>query len=341
LKNLNIITNEKIYFNKKFFFAENIDCPSIVDGLSKYFNIKVFGRKSHKIEKNLILKKKKIYLSNNIFNFIKNIILNINFNSSYTLIISITPYTFLAFFFINLFSKKKIYIYLRSDGFKEYEIILGKKFIILYKLMYNYIIYRSIIIACEKNLSLNESFHLVQPSEISKEWLLPKKKIYNPSFNFLYVGRLKIEKGIYYLVDLFNNLEKNKFFLKIVGQGQINSHLNSNIKILNYISKFSDLIKIYDTHSIFVLPSYTEAHPKVIDEALSRLLPVIIFEDIKHVVGNRKGIFVCKRNINNFIKMAEFIFKNYFNIVSDIKKNILPTKDKFISDLAKIILSEV
>ena len=99
MKNLNIITNEKIYFNKKFFFAENIDCPSIVDGLSKYFNIKVFGRKSHKIEKNLILKKKKIYLSNNIFNFIKNIILNINFNSSYTLIISITPYTFLAFFF--------------------------------------------------------------------------------------------------------------------------------------------------------------------------------------------------------------------------------------------------
>ena len=71
------------------------------------------------------------------------------------------------------------------------------------------------------------------------------------------------------------------------------------------------------------------------------MLPVIIFEDIKHVVGNRKGIFVCKRNINNFIKMAEFIFKNYFNIVSDIKKNILPTKDKFISDLAKIILSEV
>lgn len=90
-----------------------------------------------------------------------------------------------------------------------------------------------------------------------------------------------------------------------------------------------------------MLPSYTEAHPKVIDEALSRLLPVIIFEDIKHVVGNRKGIFVCKRNVNNFIQMSEFIFKNYSNIVSDIKKNTLPTKERFITDLAKIILSEV
>ena len=341
MKNLNIITNERISFNKIFFFSENIDCPSIVDGLSNYFNIKVFGRKSHKIEKNLILTKKNIFLSNNILNFIKNIILNINFKSSYTLIISITPYTFLAFFFINLFSKKKIYIYLRSDGFKEYEIILGKKFIILYRLMYNYIINRSIIIACEKNLSLNKSFHLVWPSEISKEWLSTKKKIYNPSFKFLYVGRLKIEKGVYYLVDLFNNLDKKLFFLNIVGHGKINSRLNSNIKILDYISKFSDLIKIYDTHSIFVLPSYTEAHPKVIDEALSRLLPVIIFEDIKHVVGNRKGIFVCKRNVNNFIQMSEFIFKNYSNIVSDIKKNTLPTKERFITDLAKIILSEV
>ncbi len=341
MENLNVITNEKISYNKKNFFSENIDCSSIVDGLSNNFNIKVFARKSYKIEKSLILKKKYIYLSNNVFTFIKNIIFSINFNSSYTLIISITPYTFLAFFFTNLFSKKKIYIYLRSDGFKEYEIILGKKFIILYRLMYNYIICRSIIIACEKNLSLNKSFHLVRPSEISKEWLLPKKKIYNQSFKFLYVGRLKIEKGVYYLIDLFNNLEKNKFFLNIVGQGKISSYLNSNIKILNYVSKFSDLIKIYDTHSIFVLPSYTEAHPKVIDEALSRLLPVIIFEDIKHVVGNRKGIFVCKRNVNNFIQMSEFILKNYFNIVSDIKKNILPTKEKFITNLAKIILSEV
>ena len=99
-----------------------------------------------------------------------------------------------------------------------------------------------------------------------------------------------------------------------MGEGNIKSYLNQNIKILDYISNVDELIKIYDTHNIFILPSYTEAHPKVIDEALSRLLPVIIFEDIKHVVGDRKGIFVCKRNVNNFIQMAEFIFKNYFPI---------------------------
>jgi glycosyltransferase involved in cell wall biosynthesis len=341
LKNLNIISNEKVFFSRKFFFSENIDCSSIVDGLSKNFNAKVFARSSNKSEKNLILKRKNIYLANNIFTFIKNIIFSGNLNNSYNLLISITPYTFLAFFFINFFFKKKTYIYLRSDGFKEYEIILGKKFIILYKLMYNYITSRSTIIVCEKNLSLKKSFHLVFPSEISKEWLLKNKETNFKSFKFLYVGRLKIEKGIYYLIDLFNNLESDKFFLNIVGQGKINLCLNSNVKILDYVSEFRDLIKIYDSHNIFILPSYTEAHPKVIDEALSRLLPVIIFEDIKHVVGSRKGVFVCKRNKDHFMSTSQYILNNYSDIVNEIKNNILPTKEKFIDDLSNIISSEV
>jgi len=206
--------------------------------------------------------------------------------------------------------------------------------------MYEYILRRAIIIACEKNLSLNKSFHLVFPSEITEEWLLRKKEINIQSFKFLYVGRLNIEKGIYYLIDLFNNLESNKFFLNIVGQGNIKVSLNSNIKILDYVSGFHDLIKIYDSHNIFVLPSYTEAHPKVIDEALSRLLPVIIFEDIKHVVGNRKGIFVCKRNKDHFMDTSKYILNNYSDIINEIKNNILPTKEKFIDNLSDIISSE-
>jgi glycosyltransferase involved in cell wall biosynthesis len=206
--------------------------------------------------------------------------------------------------------------------------------------MYEYVLRRAIIIACEKNLSLNKTFHLVFPSEISKEWLLPKKEINIKSFKFLYVGRLNIEKGIYYLIDLFNNLDNYKFFLNIVGQGNIKASLNSNIKILDYVSVFHDLIKIYDSHNIFVLPSYTEAHPKVIDEALSRLLPVIIFEDIKHVVGSRKGVFVCKRNKDHFMSTSQYILNNYSDIVNEIKNNILPTKEKFLDDLSNIISSD-
>ena len=340
MKNLNIISNEKVYFDKNNYFSENIDGSTLVDELSKYFKVKFFCRFTTDKKKNLILEKN-IYLSNNVFDFIKNIILNGNYNNSYNLIISITPYTFLAFFFINFLFKKKSYVYIRSDGFKEYEIILGKKLIILYKFMYNFIISRAIIIACEKNLVSNKNYHLVNPSEISKMWLIREKKINIKSFNFLYVGRLKIEKGIFYLIDLFNNLQNSKYFLSIVGEGNIKSYLNQNIKILDYISNVDELIKIYDTHNIFILPSYTEAHPKVIDEALSRLLPVIIFEDIKHVVGDRKGIFVCKRDIGHFIRTSEYILNNYSEIVDKMKKNILPTKENFIHSLSTIISSEI
>ena len=71
------------------------------------------------------------------------------------------------------------------------------------------------------------------------------------------------------------------------------------------------MIKIYDEHNIFILPSFTEGHPMVLLEALSRRRPVIIFEDIEHVIGNKKGVFVAKRN-----------FLNFFGILNHIKKII-------------------
>ena len=109
------------------------------------------------------------------------------------------------------------------------------------------------------------------------------------------------------------------------------------IKIINFIENEKRLINIYDSTNIFILPSYTEAHPKVIDEALSRLVPVIIFEDIKHVMGGKKGVFVCKRDINHFVSISEYILKNYLVIIEEIKTNILPTKEKFITHLSSII----
>ena len=69
------------------------------------------------------------------------------------------------------------------------------------------------------------------------------------------------------------------------------------------MSNIKKLIKIYDETRIFILPSYIEGFPKVISEALARLKPIIIFDDIKYVVNNRKGIFVCKRNEESLKKI--------------------------------------
>lgn len=335
MKELTIIGNEKISFNEEKFFSANIDFKTIIEGLSVNFNLYALGRKS-KNKENFIIKHKNIILSKNIFIYLINIILTFKKQKNIYLIISITPYTFLSFLLLFLF-KKNVFLYLRSDGFKEYESILGKKWVFFYKIMFLIMTTNTKIISCQKNLSRGKSYFLVKPSELEDLWFtnrstnLPKTNV-----NFLYVGRIRIEKGIFFLLDMFSQLDK-RFNLTVIGDKKINMPNNKNINFFYFLNNVQELIFKYDQCHIFVLPSFTEAHPKVIDEALSRLKPVIIFDDIAHVIENRIGIFKTKRNPKDFTNLVENIKKNYNEIVKNIYDNILPTKKKFIEDLTQII----
>ena len=73
-------------------------------------------------------------------------------------------------------------------------------------------------------------------------------------------------------------------------------------------------------------------------ESLSRLKPVIIFQEIEHVIQKRAGIFISKRNYDSLDQTINHILKNYDGIKEMMKKNELPTNSKFIRDLTKIIL---
>jgi glycosyltransferase involved in cell wall biosynthesis len=332
MKNLFIIGNEKIAIIYNNFFSANIDFKTIIEGLKLNFNLIIFARKS--LEKqNFLINYKNIILSNNIFSYLLKIIFSFSKKKeSIYFIISITPYTFFAFIILFLF-KKKIYVYLRSDGFKEYKAILGERWVFLYKIMFLYIVKRSIIISCHKSLSRGIAYHYVRPSELDEVWLSNRKVILpKNNIKFLYVGRVRIEKGIFFLLDIFYKLD-TRYNLTVVGDKNINTQKSSNINFYNFFHNVQDLIDCYDSCDIFALPSYTEAHPKVIDEALSRLKPIIIFDDIAHVVEDRIGIFKTERNIKDFINTAEYIKKNYSSIVNEIYKNNLPTKKKFLEDL--------
>ena len=72
-------------------------------------------------------------------------------------------------------------------------------------------------------------------------------------------------------------------------------------------------------------------------ESLSRLRPVIIFKDIEHVVGNKKGIFVVNRDYRSLVEKIRYIKENYKNIQQEIKKNKLPTKEEFLLKLGDLI----
>ena len=135
MEKLFIIGNEKISCNNNIYHSANIDFKSITESLSKYFRVNLLARSSSKKE-TFKINHKDIKISSNIFFYIFNILSTFNNikNNKY-LIISITPYTFIAFLLLFIFSNN-IYLYLRSDGFKEYEKILGKKWVFLYNFMF-------------------------------------------------------------------------------------------------------------------------------------------------------------------------------------------------------------
>jgi len=337
MKKLNIIMNERIYSDQYSFYSENIDCKSIVEGLKEKFDTKLFARKTI-IKKNNKLQFNNIYLSNNIFIYLLKIFLSIkNKRDNIYLIISITPYTFFAYLILFLFTKN-IFLYLRSDGFKEYLSILGSRWVFLYSLMFYIVTKKAKIISCTKTLSKGKKFHYVQPSEIDKDWLFNRKIKKNLKIKILYIGRIKIEKGIFNLIELINQINDNNIKLSIVGD-QLRSIkiLDNKIQFLDYVYDKKKLIQIYDIHDILILPSYTEAHPKVIDEALSRLRPVIIFDEIKDVIDGRLGVFSSERDPRKLKETIYFIINNYDEISNDIKKNKLPTKKNFLDNLANII----
>jgi glycosyltransferase involved in cell wall biosynthesis len=111
----------------------------------------------------------------------------------------------------------------------------------------------------------------------------------------------------------------------------------SNVKLLPTQNNKNKLIKYYDDHNIFILPSFTEGHPMVLLEALARRRPVVVFNEISHVVGNKKGIFVSKRNFTSLMGTLNSIKKNYKKIQKEMKKNDLPTNKVFIDNFLKYL----
>ena len=336
--NLCIITNESVSQNEGKYNCDNIDMKSIPESLETYnFDISMIARQSKfKRTKEISLKKIKIF--NNIFSYIFGLIKTFKKIDNKYLIISITPYTFLAVIFLKLF-RKESFVYLRSDGYKEYRSILGFYGPIIYHFMFVIVAKFSMLIACRKHLLRGKSGKIVYPSRLNEKWFIGYNQKLNNLNTLLYVGRIRVEKGIFSLINI---LEKSKLNLTIVSPEKKNRIFNNsnNISIINFENNEDEIIKLYDNYRIFILPSYTEAHPQVLDEALARNIPVIIFNEISHVVRDRKGVFISERNIKSLQETVDYINKNYENIQNKIKLNILPTKKQFIEDLKNIILTK-
>ena len=334
-KKLFIFSNESISIEDNKYFCDNLDLKSTPEGLNKKFEVNLFGRKSNK-KRSHEIKIKKIKVFNNIFSYLSEVKKASKIEDTKFLIISISPYTFLISLFVKIMGRKPI-VYLRSDGYGEYKSILGKVGPLIYHFMFSITGSISNLISCRDYILRGKKGKVISPSQLDSVWLRQPKNTEIKNFKLLYVGRIRVEKGIYALSELIRN--KRDISLTIIGaeKGSSSKINQSNIKILPTQSNKIKLINNYDEHNIFVLPSYTEGHPMVLLEALARRRPVVIFDEIKHVIGDKKGIFASRRNFLSFLGTLNNIKKNYKKIQKDMKKNKLPTNKEFIDKFIKYI----
>ena len=244
-KKLFIFSNEKIYFSSNKFFCDNIDLKSTPEGLNKKYEIYLLGRKSNKKRSHQI-KLKNIKIFSNIFSYLSEVIkTSKDKHDSKYLIISITPYTFLVSLFLKFKGQTPI-VYLRSDGYGEYKAILGRLGTFVYHFMFTIVCSISNLISCRDYILRGKKGKIVFPSQIDTTWLRKPKSLDIKNLKLLYVGRIKVEKGIFSLVELIKN--KHDITLTIVGAEKHTSYniSQSNVKIHLTQNNKTKLIKFYD-----------------------------------------------------------------------------------------------
>ena len=331
-KKILILANDKIFIDNDKISTDNNDTINIIEGLAKKNYLSFVCKNTKKIRNFVTIKKKyKKFKKKNFLDF-KN-----NFNNYKILMISITPFNLFSFIFIKIFNRKiRGYVYLRSDGHKEYFYKYGILGRIFYDSMFKVVTNFLEILAVSRHLTgLKENYTLIKPSEIENKWFLKRKKadLYKPKL--LYLGRYKKEKGIFSLTNILDSINFD-FKLNIVGLKKKIISQNDKVKLFNEVNSTKKIISFYDKCNIFVLPSYTEGSPKVIFESLARYRPIIVFEEIEHVKENLKGVFVCRRQTKDFINKVHYIMKNYKYIIKEIKKNKINTKKQFQNKLNEI-----
>ena len=329
-----IINNEKVFEQGSKYYCDNLDMKVLPEGLSVKHDVEFIVRSS-KIKGSQALNLENIKVASNIFKFIYFILNTLKKKNVNYLLITITPYTFISFLILFLF-RKKTYIYLMSDGHEEWKHILGLWSVWIFHIMYLIVVKNSSVIVCHERLFDKEKSYQVYPSRLDSKWLTNHQEISTDKVKLLYVGRINREKGIYDFLKMYDQI-KIKTEFSIAGYSKNLKVNNKNVKLLGYVSEPQSLIDVYDSHNIMVLPSFTEAHPYVVDECLSRRRPVIIFEDISYIVRDKKGIFVSKRNIESFSETLKYVIKNYYEIQKDIEKNKLPTKQNMLDEFSRIL----
>ena len=209
-------------------------------------------------------------------------------------------------------------------------------------------------------LSLENVENIVVPSEYLAEiyrQYLPKTNIFTASFGLLnygknintnqearairkplsmvFVGKISIEKGCFYLLEAMKKLPPNEFQLDMIGDIEHSQstifqkycHL-SNIRFLGKLPN-PQVLSLISKYHVFVMPSLSDAYSLAVSEALSSKIPVIVTEN----VGNKNDILkfqigeICK------VKSIESLMQTILNFQNEEYRQFLKSNiENFVDE---------
>jgi 1,2-diacylglycerol 3-alpha-glucosyltransferase len=190
------------------------------------------------------------------------------------------------------------------------------------------------------------------------------KYVSSNQINFIYSGRIALEKNITYIIDILERIEKSKnkfknYKLHILGTGPYLENLKTYIKkkdvnIQNINNKiifygeihYSEIITIYNQleNRIFIQPSMSETFGKSTMEASYCGIPIFIKKcEIHELLYNENNSFIFE-TIDEFMYQLTLFFQlNEFqieNIIINGKKNANKyDQKKIFSDLKDFIIN--
>ena len=149
---------------------------------------------------------------------------------------------------------------------------------------------------------------------------------------FLYVGRLAQEKGLLFAIEYFK--EHPELNLTIVGDGPLREQLANisphNVTLVGSVNN-RDLVDIYKSHDIFLLPSHSEPWGLVVEEALYFGLPIICSSyvgcNIELVENPCAGIIYSDSSISSLSDAIDGMTRKYSFFLNNVANFNVGEKD--------------
>lgn len=196
---------------------------------------------------------------------------------------------------------KKIPVYFRGDSTMLNESKSGLKYFIkkiFLNWVYNFVdtafyvgsANKDYYLACKvKESSLVFAPHAIDNKRFEKESSSNNRIEWGISptdFVFLYAGKFEKVKNISLLLRAFSQLNSDNAYLLLVGNGPLESEIDSmikqfdlkiqnRIKIVGFVNQNS-MPAIYNAADVYVLPSFSETWGLSVNEAMASSLPVIV-----------------------------------------------------------------